>query len=208
MCQKDIPGAPGHLAELVGAAADGLHTISELAEASDCFEKEGQLAKYNKMFGKTTEVIKTGVDVVQDFTKNHVKAALFDAEMFNISTFGCPLTESKEVDERLQQMLVTARARFDAFNNDLIALESKMDAYNQVVAPWAADAADLADALRRPDLAGFEFSAGGQSAVADGDGAFTLRNLVARDDFGLNGPGTPRDLLSDDLFRVIGTRVV
>lgn len=209
-CKKLFPGDPSTLSETISDIADGAHTVSELIKNSKCFTDDGIVGKANDVLEKSSAFIKTGADVAHDLFEDHIKAAFVDAELFNISNIVCPTVESaaEATAKQIKQMLGIARTRLNAFHADLDALTTKVESFNEVVAPWAAEADEVAQALRHPELAGFEFSVGGQSALADADGSFTLRNIVARDSFGLDGPGTPRDFLSDDLFRVIGTRIV
>ncbi len=49
------------------------------------------------------------------------------------------------------------------------------------------------------------FTVGGQTVQANDDGSFHIPNIAAPDQFGLGGPGTPPDFVSDDFVRVIGT---
>lgn len=46
---------------------------------------------------------------------------------------------------------------------------------------------------------------GGQSVQASPEGTFRIANVAAADQFGVAGPGTPPDFLSDDFLRVTGT---
>ena len=48
----------------------------------------------------------------------------------------------------------------------------------------------------------------GQTVQVDANGSFNISNISAPDNFGTGGPGTPPDNLSDDFFRVIGTRTI
>lgn len=47
---------------------------------------------------------------------------------------------------------------------------------------------------------------GEQSVRANVDGTWTIGNVRSPDSFGVGGPGTPPDFLSDDFIRVLGTR--
>ena len=44
----------------------------------------------------------------------------------------------------------------------------------------------------------------GQTVVPEPDGSFVVRNISAPDDFGPDGPGSPRDNISDDFVRLTG----
>src|SRR5205823_5779961 len=45
---------------------------------------------------------------------------------------------------------------------------------------------------------------GGQASIVTPEGSFRVYNISAPDQFGVGGPGTAPDFLSDDLVRVIG----
>jgi alpha-tubulin suppressor-like RCC1 family protein len=51
----------------------------------------------------------------------------------------------------------------------------------------------------------FVIQVGGQTGVPSANGKFSLRNISAPDAFGLGGPGTLPDFLSDDFVRLIGS---
>ncbi len=51
-------------------------------------------------------------------------------------------------------------------------------------------------------------SVNGQTAIANADGSFAIPNIAAPDAFGLGGPGSLPDFLSDDTLRVVATGVV
>jgi len=48
----------------------------------------------------------------------------------------------------------------------------------------------------------------GQTVQASEDGSFVITNISAPDLFGADGPGSPRDNLSDDFMRLVGFRTV
>jgi hypothetical protein len=48
----------------------------------------------------------------------------------------------------------------------------------------------------------------GQTVQVNPDGSFRIPNISAADDFGLGGPGTPPDFLSDDFLRVVATSTI
>ena len=50
----------------------------------------------------------------------------------------------------------------------------------------------------------YKLFAGSQNIQANNDGSFHLQNISTPDQFGLAGPGTPPDFLSDDFLRVTG----
>ena len=51
-------------------------------------------------------------------------------------------------------------------------------------------------------------SANGQSVQVNQDGSYTVLNVSAADQFGVAGPGTPPDFLSDDYTRLTATRTL
>ena len=47
-------------------------------------------------------------------------------------------------------------------------------------------------------------SVNGQTVQVNSDGSFRIPNIPAPDQFGVSGPGSPPDFLSDDFLRVVG----
>ncbi|HWN93869.1 MAG TPA: hypothetical protein VNT99_02445, partial [Methylomirabilota bacterium] len=52
----------------------------------------------------------------------------------------------------------------------------------------------------------WEVTVGAQTVQVNADGSFEIPNISAPDQFGLGGPGTPPDFLSDDFVRLTGRR--
>lgn len=93
----------------------------------------------------------------------------------------CPKRHNKANSNRRRRTVSRALAFWIA----VLGLATAMDAAAQLDETWL-------------------ITVRGQTVVPEPDGSFVVRNISAPDDFGPEGPGSPRDNVSDDFVRLTG----
>lgn len=206
-CTPFLP-EPNKVLETVAGISDAIGTANDLVKSSGCIKDSPTEALANKTVDLGTSIVKTGAELANNIKQGNLLYGSASAEVAIIDKVVCDDENADAIRAKIQQLTQAARGKLTQFESTFSALASQLQSFNDTVSPWAADAATVFEALKQPALAGCEVSAGGQSALVDEFGGFELANIIVPDNFGANGPGSPRDFLSDDLLRVVGTCVI
>ena len=145
---------------------------------------------------------------------NNIKGDTFELELPNGAIIEVDLPEGVDPDpdffKRIEpdpEVLVTGEGEIQNIESSFDSIEAKKSVLEDLKEPLGSFDSAIEDGLIDfKSLLNFDncvVTVNGQSVNINSDGSFSISNIAAPDQFGLGGPGSSPDFLSDDFVRVV-----